>query len=105
MTEQDDVELLNEVKNYLRITWPEEDDDLSKMIQRAISYFKSITGTDVDFVQDGQNRQLLLDRCRYMRNHVIEEFEENFQSEIINLQFRIYKVVEDIKDGTIQRIE
>lgn len=105
MNEQDKVELLNEVKNYLRITWSEEDDDLSKMIQRAISYFKSVTGTDVDFVTDGQNRQLLLDRCRYMRNHVIEEFEDNFKSEIINLQFRIYKVVEEIEDGTIQRIE
>ena len=105
MNEQDKVELLNEVKNYLRITWSEEDDDLSKMIQRAISYFKSVTGTDVDFVTDGQNRQLLLDRCRYMRNHVIEEFEDNFKSEIINLQFRIYKVVEEIEDGTIQRLE
>jgi len=105
MNEQEKVELLDEVKNYLRITWHEEDADISKMIDRAISYFKSITGTSVDFVQDGQNRQLLLDRCRYMRNHVIEEFEENFQSEIINLQFRIYQVVEEIKDGTIQRIE
>ena len=104
MNEKEKDELLNEVKNYLRITWHEEDADISKMVDRAISYFKSITGTD-DFVEDGQNRQLLLDRCRYMRNHVIEEFEENFQSEIINLQFRIYKVVEDIKDGTIQRIE
>ena len=105
MTEQEKKDLLSEVKSYVRITWDEEDEDLSKMIERAISYFKSITGEDVDFVNDGQNRQLLLDRCRYMRNHVVEEFEDNFQSEIINLQFRIYKVVEDIKDGTIQRIE
>lgn len=105
MTEQEKADLLDEVKSYLRITWHEEDEDISKMIDRAISYFKSITNVDVDFVQDGQNRQLLLDRCRYMRNHVIEEFEENFKSEIINLQFRLYEVVEVIDDGTIQHIE
>lgn len=101
MTEQEKDDLLKEVKSYLRITWNEEDEDISKMIERAISYFKSITGVDVDFVKEGQNRQLLLDRCRYMRNHVVEEFEENFKSEIINLQFRLYTVVEDIPDGTI----
>ncbi|MBD7946411.1 phage gp6-like head-tail connector protein [Psychrobacillus sp. Sa2BUA9] len=101
MNELEKKDLLNEVKSYLRITWNEEDPDIQKMIDRAISYFKSIAGTDVDFVDDGQNRQLLLDRCRYMRNHVIEEFEENFKSEIINLQFRLYKVAEDIIDGTI----
>lgn len=101
MTEQEKKDLLSEVKSYLRITWDEEDEDLSKMIERAISYFKSITSENVDFVEDGQNRQLLLDRCRYMRNHVVEEFEDNFQSEIINLQFRLYKVVEDTPDGTI----
>lgn len=56
-------------------------------------------------MEDGQNRQLPLDRCRYMRNYVIKEFEENFKSEIINLQFRLYKVAEDITDGSIQRTE
>lgn len=100
MNEQEKTDLLNEVKSYLRITWDEEDADIEKMIDRAISYFKSVTGTDVDFVADGQNRQLLLDRCRYVRNHAIEEFEENFRSEIINLQFRLY-TVEDTADGTI----
>lgn len=61
MNELEKKDLLKEVKSYLRITWNEEDPDVQKMIDRAISYFKSITGTDVDFVEDGQNRQLLLD--------------------------------------------
>ena len=101
MTEQEEKDLQSEVKSFLRITWDEEDEDIAKMIDRAISYFKSITNVDVDFVNDGQNRQLLLDRCRYMRNQVVEEFEENFQSEIINLQFRLYQIVEDTTDDTI----
>jgi len=92
MTEQETTDLLNDVKNYLRITWDDEDDDLTKMIERAKSYFKSLIEADIDFVNDGQNRQLLLDRCRYMRNHAIEEFEDNFRSEIINMQFRHYSV-------------
>lgn len=101
MTDQEKSDLLSDVKNYLRITWDEEDKDIiAPMIDRAISYFKSITGTDVDFVNDGQNRQLLLDRCRYIRNQVVEEFEDNFRSEIINMQFRIL-IVEGTTDGTI----
>ncbi|RHW38705.1 phage gp6-like head-tail connector protein [Lysinibacillus yapensis] len=99
MTEQEKNDLLNDVKSYLRITWNEEDEDLSKMIDRNIAYFKTVTGSDVDFVNDGQNRQLLLDRCRYVRNHAVEEFEENFRSEIMNLQFRLY-VVEETTNGT-----
>lgn len=94
MTEQEKNDLLQDVKNYLRITWEDEDSDLIKMIERGISYFKSIVGVDVDFIDDLQNRQLLLDRCRYVRNHVVEEFEDNFRSEIINMQFRLH-VMED----------
>lgn len=98
MSEQEKADLLKDVKSYLRITWDGEDEDIQKMIDRAVSYFDSITGTDVDFVTNGQNRQLLLDRCRYMRNQVIEEFEDNFRSEIINMQFRLY-TVEETTDG------
>ncbi|MER2111168.1 MAG: hypothetical protein ABS960_00655 [Solibacillus isronensis] len=99
MTEQEKAVLLQDVKNYLHITWNEEDSDtLMPMIERAISYFNSITNANIDFVKDGQNRQLLLDRCRYMRNHVIEEFEDNFRSEIINMQFRLYTVEEHTDD-------
>lgn len=101
MTEQEKEELLADVKQYLNITWDEEDDDIQKMIDRSLSYFKSITGQEVDVVEDGQNRQLFLDRCRYVRNRVVEEFEQNFQSEIINLQFRLYTLEED-GDATTQ---
>jgi len=99
MTEEEKSGLLIEVKSYLHITWDEEDQDIQKMIDRAISYFKSIVGQDVDFVEDGQNRQLLLDRCRYVRNHAVEEFEENFGSEIRNLQFRYYTIEVDTTES------
>ena len=56
MTEQEKNDLLNDVKNYLRITWDDEDADIQKMISRSMAYFKSVTGADVDFVQDEQAR-------------------------------------------------
>ncbi|MDW0112210.1 head-tail connector protein [Sporosarcina saromensis] len=79
-------ELLKEVKNHLRITWVEEDTDIVKLIDRAKSYFKSVTGADLDFFKDGQAKHLLLERCRYVYNRSAEEFENNFRHEIINLQ-------------------
>lgn len=100
MTEEEKAELLTDVKLHLNITWNEEDENIQKLIERAISYFKSIVGKDVDFIEDGQNRQLLLDRCRYVRNHAVEEFEENFGSEIRNLQFRYYTIDEDVTNGS-----
>lgn len=99
MTEQEKMDLLNDVKNYLRITWDDEDADIQKMISRSMAYFKSVTGADVDFVQDEQARQLLLDRCRYVRNYAAEEFETNFLSEIINLQISVLPSIPSTVEG------
>lgn len=79
--------LLQDVKNHLRITWDEEDNNLMSMIDRAISYLKSKTGTDMDYSVEGQPKHLLLERCRYVYNRSSEEFEQNFKHEIIGLQF------------------
>lgn len=99
MTEQEKQDLLNDVKDYLHITWNDEDDAINKMISRAIVYFQNIIG-EVDFVNDGDARQLLLDRCRYVRNHVGEQFEDNFRSEIMRLQFKHYESSESDDDET-----
>lgn len=81
--------LLADVKNFLRVTWNEEDAELTRMIQRAMAYFKSVTGKDLDFIADGREKDLLLERCRYVYNRSAEEFEHNFRHEILNLQFRV----------------
>lgn len=85
MTEQEKALLLNEVKNYLRITWTEEDSEIESLIERSIAYF-NIRGIDVNFIEHKMAQQLLLDRCRYVRNYKAEEFEDNFLSDILNLQ-------------------
>lgn len=82
------MDLLNDVKNHLRITWNEEDAHITSLIDRAKAYFKSVTGADLDFTVEGQAKHLLLERCRYVYNRSAEEFENNFRHEIMNLQFR-----------------
>lgn len=82
------MDLLNDVKNHLRVTWSEEDANITSLIERAKIYFKSVTGADLDFTVEGQAKHLLLERCRYVYNRSAEEFENNFRHEIINLQLR-----------------
>lgn len=88
MTTEQMGDLLLSVKNHLRITWDEEDKDLLPMIERAMSYFNVVTGTELDFSMEDQAKHLLLERCRYVYNRSAEEFEKNFRHEIINLQFQ-----------------
>lgn len=80
--------LLTKVKNYLRITWDEEDDDVVDMIDRGIAYFR-IRGVDVNFLHQEAAQQLLLDWCRYVRNYKLEEFENNFLSDVLNIQLNL----------------
>lgn len=89
MATTEETDLLQEVKNHLRITWNNEDPDIVKLIIRAKSYFKSVTGADIDYDVDPQANHLLLERCRYVWNRSAEEFEKNFRHEILNLQLRV----------------
>ena len=98
MAEQEKTMLLNAVKNYLRITWDEEDAELAEMIDRGIAFF-NIRGINVNFAEHKVAQQLLLDRCRYVRNYKAEEFENNFLSDILNLQTSLL-TVEGEEDGS-----
>lgn len=101
MTDLEKAELLKNVKSYLRITWDDEDEDIQDMINRAIGFFESID-INVNFVTNQQAKQLLLDRCRYIRNYATEEFANNFLSEILNLQMSLIlpNYREDEEDGS-----
>lgn len=79
---------LKEVKNYLRITWRDEDIKLTKIIARGKDYLQNLTGTELDFEKEGQPKSLLLDYCRYAYNNALEYFEENFHKEILRLQLQ-----------------
>lgn len=78
--------LLKDVKNYLKITWDDEDSNLQGIIQRGQANLQELTGTTMDFELEGQPKSLLLDYCRYSYNNALEYYETNFQKEILRLQ-------------------
>ena len=87
--------MLDDVKNYLDITFVDEvfDRKLTGIIERGASYLSEIAGTDLSFMEEQRERQLLMDYCRYANANCIEDFEKNFRSELVIL--RISKGVED----------
>ncbi|KPI46280.1 hypothetical protein KW94_20185 [Clostridioides difficile] len=88
MKTEDIKNVVEEVKEYLNITWIEEDTKIEKMVIRGIDYFENeIAGVVLDF-KDNFNRELLFNYCRYVRNNSIEYFEENFSKELLRLQIK-----------------
>lgn len=91
------MSLLVEVKDYLKITWDNEDNHIQGIINRGKDYLNNLTGTELDFEVEGQAKALLLDYCRYAYNNALEYFEENFQRQIVRLQLmEAVKVTEEV---------
>lgn len=80
--------MLEELKDYLKITWEHEDSYLQDIISRGKKYLQDLTDTELNFDTEGQPKSLLLDYCRYYYNNAIEYFEENFYQQILRLQFK-----------------
>lgn len=78
--------MLQEIKNYLKITWDDEDDFLTSLISRGQTKLNELTGAELDFETEGLPRSLLFDYVRYAYNNATEYFEENYQHEILRLQ-------------------
>jgi len=89
--------MLEDVKDYLKITWGDEDSYIQGIIDRGEDYFNNLTGTKLDFEVEGQPKSLLLDYCRYAYNNALEYFMENFHGEILRLQIQ-----EAVKDNVSQ---
>lgn len=87
--------LLDDVKNYLDITWDDADTDtkLTGIIARGKDYIDRVAGASLDYETEGQPKALLYDYCRYARSNALEVFQENYLSELLSLQ--MYQEVED----------
>lgn len=81
--------MLEAVKNYLKITWDDEDANLQEIIDQGEAYLNELTGAELDYTQKGLARSLLFDYCRYVYNNASEYFEENFRREILRLQLKV----------------
>lgn len=80
--------LLNDVKNYLDITWEDSEGDkkLSGITERGIKYIDGIAGKTMDYTIEDKPRELLFDYCRYARSNALDEFQKNYLHELLTLQ-------------------
>lgn len=80
--------MLDELKNYLDITWNDEktDSKLAGIIERATAILQSYAGAVIDFSANPDKKQLLFDCCRYIWNNAFEDFKNNFSSELLMLR-------------------
>lgn len=80
--------LLETVKNYLDITWVDEETDkkLIGIIKRGIKYINNIAGAELDYVIEDKPQELLLDYARYVRSNALDEFQTNYLHELLSLR-------------------
>lgn len=76
MTDIQTAELLEEVKQYLDITWidSELDKKINNIIARGIIFLDKKSGTALDYAANGRGKELLLEYCRFSRDGVLGEF-------------------------------
>ena len=85
-TNRDD-ELLSLVKNYLDITWTDDDTDakIRGIVERGMSYLDHIAGRRLDYFESDMETQLLMDYARYVRAGTFHAFAKDFQGELLSL--------------------
>lgn len=89
MSEDEQKQLLQDIKDYLKITWNDEatNRNLLGMTKRGMAYLTDIAGAPLDFIQEDLSRQLLFDYVRYANSQALEVFSNNFLSELTDLHY------------------
>lgn len=85
--------LLDDVKNFLDITWEIELGErkkLSGIIERGKAYLKGKIG-QCNFEEETPEKDLLLNYCMYARAGQVDEFVKNYKQEIIALQIHNWR--------------
>lgn len=84
------VGLLNDVLNYLDVTWSDEETNkkVTGALERGIAYLDFIAGGQQTYTEEGQARALLFDYVRYVRSNALDEFQKNYLHELITLQMQ-----------------
>ena len=78
----------DEIKEYLRISWDEDDKVLDMHIAQGIAYLDDLVSEPINFEQDQVAKCILFNYLRYAYNNAIEDFEDNFKSNILKLQIK-----------------
>lgn len=82
-------ELLGWVKNYLDITWSDDDTDAKTrgIILRGMTFLDHIAGKELRYSEGDTALQLLMDYARYNRAGTLPNFARDFQGELLSLHF------------------
>lgn len=80
--------LLSELKMTLRIEIDDDDTNLLAMLARSMSRLNTLAGTEVDYVEDLEARELLFNRVRYDYNSALEYWDDNFSQPILAFTLR-----------------
>lgn len=82
------VGLLEEIKNYLDITWEDEatDQKLRGLIASGINYLNEKAGEALDYTVDSEGLTLLKDYVRYARDGALDVFENNYLHLLLSMQ-------------------
>lgn len=80
--------LLDDVKNYLNITWDDDatDKKVSGIIASGMMYLNGKAGAEMDYNADGAARTLLFEYSRYMRDDALDVFENNYLSLLLSMR-------------------
>ncbi|MFR2207677.1 MAG: hypothetical protein ACLS59_09075 [Clostridia bacterium] len=91
------MNLLQDLKLKLNITWVEEETEnrLNAILEDAKSALDFKLGAELDY-SSGMERSLLLNYCMYEWNNCINEFDDNYFNNI--MQLRQKYEVEKIKN-------
>lgn len=81
-------ELLDDVKNYLNITWTDDatDNKVRGIVSSGMYYLNSKAGEEMDYLTNGFPRILLFEYARYARDEALDVFENNYLSMILAMQ-------------------
>lgn len=107
MSEEEFQVLLQDVKDYLHISWNDEktDKNLTGIIKRGMARLKNVAGVStLDFKEEDLPRSLLFDYCRYANSQALEMFENNFQGELLSLHLMCQAQIiidQQVEEGVI----
>ena len=86
--------LLQDLKDKFNITWDEEDTErkLNMIIEDAKLTLNYKLGYSIDYSKEGIEHSLFLNYCMYAYNNCINEFDDNYFNEIMQIR-QMYEVI------------
>lgn len=87
-TERVSAQLLDDVRNYLDITWQDFslDRKLAELTAAGMAYLDYLLGAAADYHAPGQPRTLLFEYIRYARDGAMDIFENNYRHLLMAMQ-------------------